>query len=183
MTQAPARSLEYYRLREEIEEFFYEEAAMLDERRFSEWLDLLEDDLTYFMPLRRNVKFGEQQEREDTRIGEACSWFDEDKWTLSKRVEQIQTGLHWAEEPLSRVCRLITNVQVTAAIPSVDDATEIETRSRFLLYQNRADYETYLFVGKRYDTLRRVKNGWKLAKRKILLEQSVLNAKNFVVLF
>jgi 3-phenylpropionate/cinnamic acid dioxygenase small subunit len=177
------KTLEYYRLREEIEEFLYEEAALLDERNFNEWLGLLADDLTYFMPLRRNVKFGEQAARENTRFGKDISWFDEDKWTLSKRVEQIMTGIHWAEEPFSRVCRLISNVQLTNATPSLDAPRELAVRSRFLIYQNRVDYETNLFVGKRNDVLRREGDAWKIARREIILEQSVLTAKNLTVIF
>jgi 3-phenylpropionate/cinnamic acid dioxygenase small subunit len=183
MTSVLPKTLEYYRLREEIEEFFYEEAALLDERRYNEWLTLLADDLTYFMPLRRNVKFGEHGARENTRSGKDISWFDEDKWTLSKRVEQIMTGIHWAEEPSSRVCRLITNVQITTATPSLEAPLEVGARSRFLVYQNRVEYETYTFVGKRNDVLRREGESWKIAKREIILEQSVLTAKNLTVIF
>jgi 3-phenylpropionate/cinnamic acid dioxygenase small subunit len=177
------KTLEYYRLREEIEEFLYEEAALLDERHYTEWLTLLSDDLAYFMPLRRNVKFGEQAARENTRIGKDISWFDEDKWTLSKRVEQIMTGIHWAEEPFSRVCRLISNVQLTDATPSLEAPQELTVRSRFLIYQNRVEYETNLFVGKRNDILRRAGDTWKIARREIILEQSVLTAKNLTVIF
>jgi len=183
MSPVLPKTLEYYRLREEIEEFLYEEAALLDERKYTEWLTLLTDDLTYFMPLRRNVKFGEHAARENTRAGKDISWFDEDKWTLSKRVEQIMTGIHWAEEPSSRVCRLIANVQVTAATPSLEAPRDISVRSRFLVYQNRVDYETYTFVGKRNDVLRRDGDSWKIAKREIILEQSVLTAKNLTVIF
>ena len=50
--------LAYFRLKEEVEEFLYEEADLLDQRRYGEWLDLLADDLHYFMPMRRNVAFG-----------------------------------------------------------------------------------------------------------------------------
>ncbi len=183
MTTALPKTLAYYRLREEIEEFLYEEAALLDERRYTEWLDLLSDDLTYFMPLRRNVKFGEHATRENTREGKDISWFDEDKWTLSKRVEQLMTGIHWAEEPSSRVCRLIANVQLAHATPSIDEPQEVGVKSRFLVYQNRVEYETYTFVGKRNDVLRRDGDSWKIAKREIILEQSVLTAKNLTVMF
>src|SRR5262245_13053265 len=65
-TQDSARRLEHLLLTREIEEFLYAEAALLDERRFEEWLALLTDDIRYWMPMRRNVKFGEQ-ERENTR--------------------------------------------------------------------------------------------------------------------
>jgi 3-phenylpropionate/cinnamic acid dioxygenase small subunit len=56
-------------------------------------------------------------------------------------------------------------------------------RSRFLIYQNRVEYETNLFVGKRNDVLRRENGAWKIARREIILEQSVLTAKNLTVIF
>jgi 3-phenylpropionate/cinnamic acid dioxygenase small subunit len=55
--------------------------------------------------------------------------------------------------------------------------------SRFLIYQNRVDHETALFAGKRLDSLRRVEGEWKLARREITLDQSVLLAKNLTVFF
>jgi 3-phenylpropionate/cinnamic acid dioxygenase small subunit len=177
------RDAAYFLLKGQIEEFLFDEAAMLDERRFTEWLDLLSDDLHYFMPLRRNVRYGQHAESENTSSDGDISWFDEDKWTLGKRIEQLMTGIHWAEEPLSRVSRLISNVQIVDALPSVAAATELAVKSRFIVYQNRVDYETYWFVGKRLDVLRRAGAGWKLAKREITLEQSVLLAKNLTVLF
>jgi hypothetical protein len=109
------RPLAWYQLREEIEDFLYLEADLLDQRRFKEWLDLLAEDLVYFMPIRRNVKFGQHAERENTKQGEGISWFDEDKWTLGKRVEQILTGVHYAEEPLSRVTHMVSNVRAGCA--------------------------------------------------------------------
>ncbi|MCI0846661.1 MAG: 3-phenylpropionate dioxygenase, partial [Chloroflexi bacterium] len=60
-------------LKYEIEEFLYEEAELLDERHFEEWLELLTDDIRYFMPMRRNVKFGEL-DREFTREGQDINW-------------------------------------------------------------------------------------------------------------
>ena len=171
-----------FELKDEIENFLFAEAELLDERRFTEWLDLLTEDLVYFMPLQRNVKFGES-DRERTRIGVDVSWFDEDKWTLAKRVEQLMTGLHWAEEPASRVSHLVTNVQVHEVRPSLDAPVEVVAKSRFLIYQNRVERETAIFVGKRHDLLRRTDGGWKLARREIVLDQSVLLAKNLTVFF
>jgi 3-phenylpropionate/cinnamic acid dioxygenase small subunit len=171
-----------YELRSDIENFLYTEAELLDERRFTEWLDLLAEDLMYFMPIQRNVRFGED-ERRQTRAGVDISWVDEDKWTLSKRVEQLMTGLHWAEEPASRVSHLVTNVQIKDVQPSLDAPERALVASRFLIYQNRIDHETALFAGKRLDSLRRVEGEWKLARRQITLDQSVLLAKNLTVFF
>jgi 3-phenylpropionate/cinnamic acid dioxygenase small subunit len=177
------KDLAYFQLKEEVEAWLFEEAELLDQREFTKWLDLLEDDLVYFMPLRRNVRMGEHAARENTRLGQDMSWFDEDKWTLAKRVEQIQTGVHWAEEPLSRVCHMVTNVQLLDAVPSMERPEQLKVKSRFLVYQNRNEYETYFFVGKRLDSLRRRDGGWKLARREIILDQNVLLAKQLTVFF
>jgi 3-phenylpropionate/cinnamic acid dioxygenase small subunit len=179
----PARSAAYQRLQAELAAFLYEEAELLDARRFEDWLALLAEDLLYFMPMRHNVRSDEQAALENTRLGRDISWFEEDKWTLAKRVEQIRTGVHWAEEPLSRVCHLVSNVQVLAAVPSLAAPREVTVRSRFLVYQNRVQYETYTFVGKRTDILRRHGDSWLIARREITLDQSILQAKNLSVFF
>lgn len=177
------RTPQYYRLKADVEDFYYRESDLLDERRFREWLDLLADDILYFMPIRRNVKFGQHAARENTKQGEGVSWFDEDKWTLGKRVDQILTGVHYAEEPLSRITHMVTNVQITAVRPDLDKPSELNVTSRFLLYQNRVQYETYTFVGRRHDTIRNTEQGWKIARREILLEQNILLAKNLTMFF
>jgi 3-phenylpropionate/cinnamic acid dioxygenase small subunit len=170
-------------LQQEIADFLFAEAELLDERRFRDWLNLLEDDISYFMPIRRNVQFGQQSELENTVSGEGISWFDDDKWTLTKRVEQILTGTHFAEEPLSRVCHLISNVRLASVSPNVEEAQEVTANSCFLVYQNRQAYETNIFAGKRKDVLHRTVSGWKIAKRRILLDQNVLLAKNLTIFF
>jgi 3-phenylpropionate/cinnamic acid dioxygenase small subunit len=177
------RTETYYRLKADMEDFLYAEADLLDERRFREWLNLLADDIVYFMPIRRNVKFGQHAQRENTVQGSGISWFDEDKWTLTKRVDQILTGVHYAEEPLSRVSHMVSNVQILRATPSIEEPREVEVRCRFLVYQNRVEYETYTFVGKRTDLIRRTPDGWKIARREIVLDQNVLLAKNLSTFF
>src|SRR5206468_2351367 len=101
-------------LQREVEEFLYAEADLLDERRFEEWLELLTEDVRYWMPMAKNFRFGEQ-EREYTRELRDVAWIDEGKITLSQRVQQLLTGIHWAEEPLSRVSHLVTNNRILVA--------------------------------------------------------------------
>ncbi len=161
----------------EIADFLYREAELLDERRYRDWLDLLADDVRYWMPMRRNVKVGEDA-REFTRAGSDINWFDEGKETLGRRVKQIETGIHWAEEPRSRMSHLVANVQVQRAEPSFAAAQAVEVTSRFLIYRNRVETETDLLVGRREDSLRRNGAGWLLARRKIILDQNVLLSKN-----
>ncbi len=169
--------LERLLVQHEVQEFLYREAELLDERRYEDWLALFTEDARYFMPLRRNVPHHEA-EREFTREGRDVNWFDEGKDTLSRRVQQILTGIHWAEEPPSRICHMISNVQVLRATPA-----EIEVKSRFLVYRNRVETETDFLVGKREDLLRRVNGDLRIARRRIVLDQSVLLAKNLTFFF
>lgn len=170
-------------LKHSVEQFLYREASLLDERKLREWLQLLADDIVYFMPIRQNVKFGQHASSENTRLGKDISWFDEDKWTLTKRVEQIMTGVHYAEEPLSRVTHLISNIRIVDVVGAPQDPSEVSVGSAFLIYQNRVESETYTFVGRRLDRLRRVEGDWRVAAREILLEQNILQAKNLTVFF
>jgi 3-phenylpropionate/cinnamic acid dioxygenase small subunit len=169
-------------LQQQIEDFLYDEAELLDERRYEDWLALLTDEVRYWMPMRRNVKFGEL-EREFTRAGQDINWFDEGKDTLTRRVQQILTGVHWAEEPLSRLCHMVSNVQLLHVQPSVVAPAEVTVKCRFLIYRNRVETETDLLVGKREDVLRRVNGQWKIRQRKIVLDQNVLLAKNLTFFF
>ena len=169
-------------LRQEIEDFLYREAELLDERRYDEWLSLLAEDVRYWMPMRRNVKFGED-EREFTRADSDINWFDEGKDTLQRRVKQIETGIHWAEEPVSRISHLVSNVRLIEATPSLTEPREVTARCRFLIYRNRVETETDILVGKREDVMRRDGEEWRIARRTILLDQSVLLSKNLTFFF
>ncbi len=177
-TAAPELTLERLLLEREIERFLYREAELLDDRRFNDWIELIAEDVHYHMPVRRNVKFG-QQSRENSSSDSEISWFDEGKRTLAGRVRQINTGLHWAEEPFSRVRHLITNVQVGQ--PQGD---ELPVRSNFFVWTNRLHDEVNVFVGTRHDILRRdAETGWKIARRLILLDQNVLLSKVVTTFF
>ena len=169
-------------LKEDVEAFLYREAELLDERRYEEWLDLFTEDARYFMPMRRNVPAAEPA-REFTREGEDVNWFDEGKDTLTRRVKQILTGVHWAEQPPSRICHMVSNVQILRSGPGGPAPAELDVKSRFLIYRNRVETETDLLVGKREDLLRRVDGVWRIARRKIILDQSVLLVKNLTFFF
>ena len=169
-------------LQREVEEFLYTEAELLDARRFEEWLALFTDDARYWMPMRRNVPH-DDPEREFTREGFDVNWFDEGKDTLGRRVAQIQTGIHWAEEPVSRISHMVSNLRLLEANPSWSDPAEVTVRCRFLIYRNRVETETDFLVGKREDLLRRVAPDWQIARRKILLDQNVLLSKNLTFFF
>jgi len=165
-------TLERFMLQQDVEQFLYKEARLLDERKLDEWLTLLAEDLDYWMPMRRNIKFGDW-DLEFTKHDSEINWFDETKDILAGRIRQINTGVHWPEEPVSRFEHLISNVEFNHAA-----GNEIHVNSKFHCYQNRLQDEVNQWVGRREDVLRRdSETKFKLVKRKIILAQNVMLPK------
>jgi 3-phenylpropionate/cinnamic acid dioxygenase small subunit len=173
----------------EVEQFLYREARLLDERRFHEWLELFTDDVRYWMGARTNryprsskaiaiLSPNRYVEDDHTREDE-LSILDESKETLAGRVARLDTGMAWAEDPPSRTRHMISNIEVAAA----DRPAELKVYSNFIVYRSRAESEEDFYVGARQDVLRRVDGAWKIAGRKLTLDQNVLSAKNVSIFF
>src|ERR1700741_279717 len=166
----------------EVEQFYYEEAQLLDDGRFADWLDLLADDLDYWMPTRTN-RLRRQQALSISARGEAA-FYDETKESLAWRIRRFDSGMAWAEDPPSRTRHLVTNVVVHHVDSDQGSGSDLAARSAFLVYRNRLEHEVNLFAGCRTDILRRSPDGGlKVARRVILLDQSVLLAKNISTFF
>ena len=183
MTATGAEQLERLLLKESVSEFFAAEYDLLDRRELSDWLVLFADDAVYTVPLQRNVKFRPYGTRRARLALLDTAWFADTKDTLSQRVEQIQTGVHWAEEPVSRSAHLVTNVRIVDRSPENGEAQTVSTRCRILVYRNRLEREVDLFVGIREDKLRRRGATWEIVERTVFLEQNVLLAKNLTLFF
>lgn len=166
-------------LYKEVEEFYYLEASRLDRREWEAWLEMLADDIHYWMPLRKNLPFRDRDR--DISGPEEVAWFDDDKATLVQRVRQLMSGIHWAEEPLSRVTHVISNVLLVDQADALNEGEEIDVRSTFVLHRGRMQTETDLFIGRREDRIRREGAALRICKRKIIIDQAVLLAKNLTV--
>ena len=173
----------------EVEQFLYREARLLDERRFDEWLALLTDDVRYWMAGRGNryprhskaiAILDTARYVEDDMVGDdELAILDEDKQSLNGRVRRLDTGMAWAEDPPSRTRHLVTNIELApGGTPS-----EILVHSNFIAYRSRGETEQDFYVGARRDRLRRVAGEWKIAERKVTLDQNVLLAKNVSIFF
>ena len=173
----------------EIEQFLYREARLLDERRFHEWLDLLTDDVHYRMATRGNrylrssksvAALDLARHVEDDPEGEdEFAVLDEDKASLAGRVARLDTGMAWAEDPPSRTRHFIANIELAPG----GAVGEVEVRCNFIVYKNRSEAEQDFYVGARRDLLRRVGGDWKIAQRRLTLDQNVMLAKNISTFF
>ena len=168
----------------EIEQFLYREARLLDNRQLHQWLELLADDLRYWMPLRSNrypaiskavasLDEARQEELELTEPHELAV-MDETRDSLRRRIERLDSGLAWAEDPPSRTRHFISNIE----LEPTDKPDEVKVYSNFIMYRTRGEREEDFYVGSRQDVLRRSGRGWLIACRRIVLDQTVMSAKN-----
>jgi 3-phenylpropionate/cinnamic acid dioxygenase small subunit len=171
-----------------VEQFLYREARLLDERRFHDWLRLFTDDVHYWMTARANryprsskaiAALDADRYAEEDAGADELGLFDEDIRTLTARVARLDTGMAWAEDPPSRTRHLITNIEIE---PGASDS-ELTVHCNFIVYRGRGETEQDFYVGARQDTLRRVDSAWKIANRRMVLDQNVLTAKNLSIFF
>jgi 3-phenylpropionate/cinnamic acid dioxygenase small subunit len=162
-------------LAREVEEFLYKEADCIDSRHFEEWLSFFTDDIRYWVPIRRNLPFN--QRFADATDDHQTAWIDDNRMSLAARVYQVMTKIHWAEEPLSRVSHLVSNVYVDR-VEQGERGQEIVVKSKLLVHRSRMEEAGEMIVAKREDRIRRTDEGLKIFWRKILIDQATLSAKN-----
>lgn len=160
MTSIPAET------EREIQRFLTWEAKLLDDNALEQWLDLLSEDIHYFMPVRETIPKGPERPSSEP----VFALFDDDKASIRLRTRRILSNVAPTESPPPLTQRMITNVLIDPA----DAPNEYNVRSNFLVHLERRGRHVSMFVGSREDVLRHSREGWKLAKRRILLAQSVL---------
>ncbi|WP_457112316.1 3-phenylpropionate/cinnamic acid dioxygenase subunit beta [Marmoricola sp. URHA0025 HA25] len=168
----------------EVQQFYFQEAELLDDGRYADWLALMADDLDYWMPTRTN-RLRRQQALATAARGEAA-YYDESRESLAWRIRRFDSGMAWAEDPPSRTRHLVTNVVARYVDPEEHAgfaAGDLSVRSAFLVYRNRLEREENVFAGSREDVLRCTGGGFQVARRVILLDQSVLMSKNISTFF
>jgi N,N-dimethyl phenylurea N-demethylase beta subunit len=153
-------------------DFLALEAKVLDERRFDAWLEMIDDDIVYDVPVRESrMNFADETTPDGFRIRD-------DKNLIKIRVARLATGQAWAEVPPSRTCRVVGSVLVTRT----DDPTIIEVDSATILYRQRGtDGPGDIIPVRRTDRLRLTDDGPKLLSRRALLTETVLHTPNLGV--
>jgi len=159
-----------------IQRFYNLEARLLDEERHDEWYQLLADDLFYWLPLREN-RF--RRDKRPELDPENMALFDESKADIAVRIGRLNSNLVWTEDPPTRHVYIVSNIEAF----ETGTAGEYEIHSTFVQYRNRSEHDEALLTGRRRDLLRAVNDSFQLARRLILLPQSVLLTKNLSAFF
>jgi 3-phenylpropionate/cinnamic acid dioxygenase small subunit len=173
---APARptQIQQLLLQHQVEQFYYTEARMIDERDHLGWLALFADDVRYLLPIRRNRADGELSN--PTAGGTAH--FDDGKEVLARRVTRMLSGMAWTDDPPSIQRHLVTNVQVSEL-----ENGALDVHSCFQAHRYRMDREVEVFTGARHDVLRRAGDSFLVAARTVLLDHATVLANNLNLFF
>jgi len=153
-------------------QFLVEEAALLDAADYEGWLGLLTEDIRYVMPVRVTTARGAGF---DTLSD--MGHFDEDMYSLRKRVQRLATDHAWTEDPPSRTRHFITNVRTFCG-----GGGEWLVESALLMFRSRGDTRPPELVSAgRSDLLRETEDGLRLARREITVDEPVLRTQNLAV--
>ena len=145
-------------LREEVENFLYQEAALLDEWRLDEWLALFTPDARYVVP---TTDLPEGDPKND------LVFIDDDMVRLRARVERLKSRHGHREYPSSRTRRFISNIRI-----KLEDGTIVVTSS-FLVYRFRMG-DTSPYVGWYEHRLKKLDGELKVHHKRAVLDMEAL---------
>lgn len=161
------------------EDFLYHEARLLDDRRVSEWFDLVTEDIDYRVPVRTT-----RERSADSEFSDQAYHLKEDYGSLRVRINRLENDFAWSENPPSRTRRFVSNVTVMGMRTEHTDR-EIDVRSNLLVHRVQEDETSPdLLSAERRDTLRRTDDGdgFRLAARTVLLDHTVLPTDSLSIL-
>ena len=153
--------------RSDAEDLLYREARLLDDHCYQEWLAMLDENATYWIPCNGE---GKDPNREISLV------FD-DKHRLTDRIGRLESGLAHAQSPPSKTKRLVSNVQIETATENTATVS-----SGFILYELRRGKER-VFAGRYEHGLHLIDGTWKIASKKVVLmnNDEVIDNLTFIV--
>ncbi len=138
---------------QEIQEFIWTEAHLLNSRRFSEWLELFADDAIYWVPERPGQVSGEDEP----------SLAYDDLALLRTRIARLQHPQVYSQLPPSLAVRVVSNIQIDEV-----KSESISVRSTFVMVEYRSP-EQRVFGGELEHQLRRCESAWRIARKTVRL--------------
>lgn len=150
--------------REQIEDFLYHEAMLLDAWRLDDWLELLTEDATYRIP---------SNDAPDSDHRNALYTIADNMDRIRGRIKRLHSPEAHAESPRSRTRRMITNVRITGR-DSNPNGEFIDMAANFVIYRFRRDARTGVYVGHYEHRLKVTDDGPRIAERKAILDSEEL---------
>ena len=152
--------------RQQVEDFLYEEAALLDAWRLDDWLKLLTEDAVYNVP---------SNDRPDADSKDTLFIIADDIHRIRARITRLKDKSAHAEYPPSRTRRMISNVRIVGR-----DGPLLRVEANFSVHRFRRDGNVRPYVGHyRYEL--RVEGGkLKIAKREAVIDAMELGSMGSV---
>ena len=148
--------------RQQVEDFLYFEAALLDAWKLDEWLGLLTEDAIYRVP---------SNDRPTGDSKNTLFTIADDIHRIRARVTRLKDPRAHAEMPPSRTRRMISNVRIID-----QDASAVKVEANFIVYRFRRNESVYQFVGQYRYELRVDGARFKIASRVVIIDAMELGS-------
>lgn len=169
--QAPVNSDTYLA----FQSLLFKEARLLDTEEYQQWLDMLTEDIHYYMPFPARYL----REEKNTEKTLEANVFNDYKPQLALRVSRFATSLVWSENPQNLIRHSVSNIEV---FPTDTDG-EWQVLSLVTVSRNRLDGDERRMLVSRTDTWRIEGDQVKLAKRHMLFNHTVVPDSNLNFFF
>jgi 3-phenylpropionate/cinnamic acid dioxygenase small subunit len=170
-----------------VEQFYFFEAHLLDERQYLQWLALWTEDAMYRMPSRfvaqadtahRGTEKFHAVVNELSRYSATESPLrEENLFQLALRADRALKHNAWAENPPPRCRRLIGNVMLQ------QHENVLHAQSIFQLIYSRHSLPAVMFSGQRRDVLVSEGAGFRIRSREVILDWNVIMAPTVGLFF
>lgn len=151
----------------QVSQFLFHEAALLDERRLEEWLDLFTDDAVYWIP-----QGPDPDPRHDVQL------LLDEKWRMRERVLRLSSGFAYSQDPPSRTVHVIGNVQVAPG----ERSGELYVTSAQLIAEVRRGRQSLYAGHVRHVLVPHDGDGWRIRRKEVRLANSDLPLGNVTFL-
>jgi p-cumate 2,3-dioxygenase subunit beta len=148
--------------REQVENFLFFEAELLDQWRLEEWEALLTDDAVYQVP---SNDCPEGSHRTSLFI------IADDRERIHQRILRVLSPDCHAEYPRSRIQRMISNVRIAKI-----DGALLHVSANFVCYRFRRGQRSYTYVGSLRYVLKMADGAFRIKERRVRLASEELGS-------
>ncbi|WP_067473730.1 aromatic-ring-hydroxylating dioxygenase subunit beta [Nocardia amamiensis] len=134
--------------------FLFREARILDQRRYSDWLELWATEAEYWIPVN--------DENSDPKTHLALAYLD--RKALEGRVMRLNSGQAHAQDPASQMNRIVGNIEIEPR----PDGGKVDVYANFNLTELRR-HEQHTFAGRYEYTISVDGADWLIERKKVTL--------------
>jgi 3-phenylpropionate/cinnamic acid dioxygenase small subunit len=135
-----------------VEQFLYQQADLLDRKRWQDWIDLFDEEGVYWMPPEPSY---------ETWDGTPAI-FAEDKSLMNVRMKRVLHPDAWSQRPLWETNHVVSNVIIEKRSVNGD----LVVRSRFHMMELRRD-DVRHFAGSYTHHLKKTQSGHKIMLQRV----------------